>query len=479
MMIAGAARIHSCRFGAAGLLLTSLLGACAPGVPTSELPELPAVSTDSFLPAVTRQLDALTEAVVADPRSAPKAGRLGMAYLAYRQDYAAEAALHRAVLLQPGSFEWRYYQAEALTRLGRLQEAIESLEQAQAREPDYPRTLTRLGLLHLQLGDLDAARSYLSAAVAEEADNAEARLGLARLLLRAGELDAALAQLNTLDEQLGGADSVYFALAEAWRRKGDSDKAQRYLALFESDQGAGVPIRDPLMNKVLAMDASDKPLLRLARRLNQQGRSKEAIAALNRALERNPQSHLTHAALVGAYGALRQFDKAEEHYRLALEVAPATAPLLRNLARARFYQGRLDEARTALDEALVIDPHDADTLAWLGRVYLRENQTAQGIEMLIKAVEKNPTDPSARSLLAETLLENGRHEEAFTHLRALQSPERKYSPRAWRTMGQAYLQFGESEQARVALEAGVASAQRLDDATEARRSAELLKRLSQ
>ncbi|MBT8447769.1 MAG: tetratricopeptide repeat protein [Gammaproteobacteria bacterium] len=479
-MIAGIAElIHACRFAAAGLLLASLLGACAPGVPTSELPTLPPVSTDSFLPAVAGQLGALTEAVIADPRSAGKAGRLGMAYLAYRQDYVAEAALRRAVLLQPRSFEWQYYHAEALTRLGRLQEAVESLEQAQARNPDYPRTRTRLGLLHLQLGDLEAARIYLSEAVAANAGNAEARLGLARLLLREGELDAALAQLNTLDKQLGGADSVYFALAEAWRRKGDKGKAQRYLALFESGQGTGVPVRDPLMNEVLVLDMSEKPLLRLAGRLNRQGRPMEAIAALNRALERNPGSHLTHAALVGAYGALRQFDRAEEHYRLALEAAPATAPLLRNLARARFYQGRLEASRMALEEALAIDPHDAKALMWLGRVYLAEDRTDQGIEMLAKAVEKDPTETLARNLLIETLLEANRHEEAFANLRALQTPERKHSPQAWRTMGQAYMKLGDTELARDALAAAVASAERLGDATEARRSASLLEGLSQ
>ena len=129
------------------LFLTALLIACDLNTSPTTLPVLPPVATDSFLPTVSDQLLGLQKAVDENPRNADKTGRLGMAYLTYRQDHAAEVALERARLLQPQKFKWSYYHAEALTRLGRLQDAAKILEKASSKKPGYSRT--RLGLLYL------------------------------------------------------------------------------------------------------------------------------------------------------------------------------------------------------------------------------------------------------------------------------------------------------------------------------------------
>jgi tetratricopeptide (TPR) repeat protein len=325
---------------------------------------------------------------------------------------------------------------------------------------------------------LDSARLYLEAAVIDEPANHVARLGLARLYGRTGEPDKAREHLEYILEQQGGVGSAYFLLSEIWRNKGDDDKVHGYLALFEKHRGVGIPIHDPLMGELIAMDLSEKPLLREAGRLNEQGRTGEAIEMLNRALERNPNSHLTRAALVGAYGALGQFDKVDEQYRLALASAPPTAPLLRNLARARFYQGKFEEARLALEQALAINPHDAEAAAWLGIVYLRQNKLEQGIAMLSEAVQQDPRNKLAQMVLAETLHKLGRNEEALVHLRELVVPEQKSTPHAWRLMGEAYTRLGKIDDARTAYAAAIASAERLNDAAEARISASLLDGIS-
>jgi hypothetical protein len=100
--------INSPRFAkikCACLLLITLLSGCGPGGSQDELPELPAVATSSFLPTVAGQLVMLQNAVETEPHSAGKAARLGMAYLAYDHDQAAEVALKRARLLdKTGSY---------------------------------------------------------------------------------------------------------------------------------------------------------------------------------------------------------------------------------------------------------------------------------------------------------------------------------------------------------------------------------------
>ena len=98
---------------AVALLLLALAG-CGAHVATEDLPVVPEVQTEDFLPAVHEQLDRLRNAMNRKPRKAAAAGKLGMAYMAYRQYEAAAVALERARLLQPRKWQWQYLRAVAL-----------------------------------------------------------------------------------------------------------------------------------------------------------------------------------------------------------------------------------------------------------------------------------------------------------------------------------------------------------------------------
>ena len=463
----------------ASILSFALLTGCGPSVTVGELPALPSVPTEHFLAAVGDQLESLAAAVAEDPLSGKKTGRLGMAYLAYQLDDAAEVALRRARLLQPRKFEWMYYHAEALTRLGRFNEAMTSLQEAIDRKPRYLPARTHLGLLYMQLGDLEIAEAYLREAVDDRPENTEARLALARLYLQIDKPYEAREHLEYLIGKVGHSGSAYFALADSWRRTGDRDKAAEYFELFEKYRGVGLPINDSLLRAVADLDLSEKPLLRKATRLNQLGKTDEAIKTLQLALDRNPRSDLTHAALVGAFGAMQQFDKVEEHYRLALESAPPTAALLRNLGRARFFERKLLDAQKAFEEALELNPYDSFAMAWLGIVRMQRNDIEGSLALWENALEINPRESTARLNLASVLRKLGRHSEALVHMKELVRVEDEHSPRVWREMGESYLVLGQTAEARDAITAAVASAERLNDDSEARLSASLLQSIGE
>ena len=335
-----------------------------------------------------------------------------MAYLSYRLDEAAEASLRRARMLAPRKFEWLYYHAEALQRIGRMSEAAILLEQAVERRPDYYQAATRLGVLHTRLGNLDAARAVLGKVVEAHPDDIESRLALARAHLRAEDFDSAITHLNELVVRHGHIGSVYFGLADAYRRKGDQSKAAPYGRLADRYRAAGFSSADPLLTEVARMNLSDTPLILAAERARQAGNDGRAIGFLLAALERNPQGHLTHATLVGLYGAQKQFDEADEHYRRALELSPPTASLMRNLGLARIHEGRLADARAALEQSLALDDGDARTHAFLGMVNLDQGNTDHGIEALYRALELQPGHPLARRYLVDALRAEGREEEA-------------------------------------------------------------------
>src|SRR3954454_3297979 len=83
----------------------ALLAACR----SRPLPDLPQVSTASFSATVRENMDAALVQARRRPRDAAAVGRLGMSLHAHKQFDAARQCYMRASLLDPKSFDWRYY----------------------------------------------------------------------------------------------------------------------------------------------------------------------------------------------------------------------------------------------------------------------------------------------------------------------------------------------------------------------------------
>lgn len=445
------------------LSLSATLAGCGAGVPTEALPAIIDVPTADFLPAVQEQLDTLREAVERKPRSAAAAGNLGMAYMAYHQYDAAAAALERARLLQPGKWHWPYLCAIALGETGDYAGAVALLEQALEARPGQPMVRTRLGLAYTRMGELDRAENMLAGVVAERPELTEASVGLARVLIRLDRPAEAVVHLERLLELYGPSGTTYFALAEASRRLGETDKSREYYQSFQRYSGVGLPSRDRVVGAVRRMDRSEKPLVREARRLIALGESEKAIAVMHEALERNPNSVMTRASLIGAFGALKQFDKVDEQYRLALEAGPPNGVLLRSLGQARVYENRFAEARAALEQSLKLNPQDAMTHAWLGIASRGQGRTGEAIESFRAALEIDPGERTARLNLAELLLRERRFGEAIEHLETLLKPESDATLRALFYLGQALASTGRFAEARVRFDEAIEVATRRGD----------------
>ena len=104
--------------------------------------------------------------------------------LAERSDYeSAERHFRRAAEIDPSDFESSARRADALTRLGRVQEAIEVLNQVLEEEPAMPVALLTLGAAYQADGQTEDARArlqdVLAAAPGAPRERAEAHYRLA------------------------------------------------------------------------------------------------------------------------------------------------------------------------------------------------------------------------------------------------------------------------------------------------------------
>src|SRR5919202_5370147 len=119
--------------------------------------------------------------------------RAGLAALAAGDPAGALPLLGRAAEAgEGGAFAWLNL-GQALTELGRLNQAVEPLERAAAALPHLADPRVRLGQILGLRGEAEAAAAHFRAALGAEPDNVVALAGLAVLEENAGRLDAAQA----------------------------------------------------------------------------------------------------------------------------------------------------------------------------------------------------------------------------------------------------------------------------------------------
>lgn len=116
----------------------------------------------------------------------------------------------------------------------------------------------------------------------------------------------------------------------------------------------------------------------------------------------------------------RQFARAAEAYRLALERDPEDIRAHYSVGRATLHEGKLDEARTHLSQVIAIDPQyrTGDAALAYGRVLIDLGEYDRA-KVHLTADLRRRGDPEARLLLARAILEGGDIDEATSRLEAL------------------------------------------------------------
>lgn len=291
-------------------------------------------------------------------------------------------------------------------------------------------------------GDYQSASLDLKRALQDQPNNADARRMLGHTFLRLGDPESAEAELLRAGT-LGVTDSVINAdLANAYWQQGkldellnepllvdglsDDDRAAIRLYRGRAHLVTGSPDvarRDFDITLSLQPD-NVQALLGVVSSFSEEGNFAEARRRMGELVAKRPDNAAVRVASGGLYasGDAPDFNRAEREYAAALEAAKTSGDMLQQqealagLARAYLEQRDIDGAASAVQEYREIAPDDVFGKVLDGQVRLTRDQVAEAIDVLQIALRQSPNHPGANMLMGMAQAREGKLGQAEVYL---------------------------------------------------------------
>lgn len=227
--------------------------------------------------------------------------------------------------------------------IGAVDEALEVLNAVRPAWEQEPTYSVAMGLAHGYRGDEKKALEWLERARRQDPSNA---LAVEELLKR---------HVARRDQE-----AISRLLKDAWDSAAGSISIMNYLGIICLRNGQG-KIAEEIFRKVMESDPDNGGLLaNLAIALQMQGRARDAETYFARAVRLQPDNAQLHYN----YGAcLAELDRPREALALfgkARTLGFKGHKLYTSMARIHYRLGQKAEARAALEQALALDPSNAD-----------------------------------------------------------------------------------------------------------------------
>lgn len=335
------------------------------------------------------------------------------------------------------SVEQWYEQAQKWVQAGNTENAIATLDQLLAMEPQHALAHNDRGVLAFESGDKNGALSHYQRAVELEPDNKIFLKNLADFyLVEKSDARAAMekyvevlkrdpSDIETilscgqvcmqLERNEDARDFFHRVLEiEPW-----NEDAQRLIGIIEAEKSG---------NRLCVDNVT---LFRQAQKKAADGDIQGALAHLNQILEQDPQNAQTCNDLGVLYYENGEKEKALSCYEQAVQLNPHDTNFQKNLAD--FYlmeQGRLEDAMKIYVRVLEGNPQDIDSLLASGLVCASLGKTSDALSFFHRVLEIQPWNESAHQSIRQ-IDGHGHHGDAVGAGDDHQSMERKTGNSRW------------------------------------------------
>ena len=342
----------------------------------------------------------LKEARRANPNSELAVTALSSYYLSRSDPKQALAVAQEGLASAPNSPRYLDMVGQLMLQTGSADQAIAAYRKLTSTNPESVDYQIRLGQAQLAGGQAEVALQTFGNALKNKPDAYQEQAVAVGSMLRAGKNEAAAHLLSDI-RQVSPKSPVTTEL------DGDVKLANKQFA-----EAAAV------YRKVLAQGGQSNVVVKNYSALALDGKRAEADTFLADWLKTHPRDLPTR--LFDADLALRTKDyvRAVQSYRVALDLQPNDPLLLNNLAWA-LWQQKDPQAIGFAQKASALAPDNpaiTDTLGWM---LVEQGQTKKGLELLEKASAGAPQQRDITLHLAKAQLKDGRKDAARTTLQAL------------------------------------------------------------
>jgi tetratricopeptide (TPR) repeat protein len=345
-------------------------------------------------------------------RSADLAERFSRAVELQQQgklDEAAEA--YRALIkLKPDYFEALANLGVVLARQSRFEEAVASYQSALKLAPQSAPIRLNLGIAHYRAGQFEKAVEIFEPFLIERGDVVQARQLYGLSLVQLGRDEEGVKQLEqTLDAAPPDA-AVLYQLGLAYMRLGKAGfrATLERLASFP----AGLPALRLLQGQAFLRDQEYE----------------QALEELQAAAKLEPNLPRLHYSLGVAYIKLGRNKDALAAFEAERKHQPRDFSTLYYVAYLQEAEGKIEEAKLTLAEALTLQSQSTEANSLLSKILSKQGKEADALGPLEQAVAKDPTDPVKRYQLARLYRQLGRAADAnreFAEVQRLKAEQLK------------------------------------------------------
>lgn len=364
---------------------------------------------------VREKLEGLREAAAEKPDDASRWFEYGRCLQAHELFREAQTCYEVSAQDEKLAFD-SHYLTGVLMRNRDPEVAEAAFAKAAALRDDYLPLHVRRGELAEKRQDFESARDHYETALALS-PSSHALLGLGRVALEKEDAEGAREHLERALRIDPGHAEVYAILAAACTRLGDTTAAQRYGRQAERIEGGG-DLSDPIALGMLLTSNSIGTYIGAARAaLAQTPPSPEnALHYAEKAIAIRDDVVQPHRLRAQALVGLKRTEDAVAALRRVLELEPENVEAISNIGGLQLELGNQNKAAQAFKHALSIDPFHTNTL-YLFSVLIWRHSPAEGESLVRRAIESDAEDIPSHLHLATILAAVGKADEAETSVR--------------------------------------------------------------
>jgi tetratricopeptide (TPR) repeat protein len=354
----------------------------------------------------------------------------------HRLDEALEAA-KKAVTLAPQSAIPQFTLGGVLQQRGDADGAIAAFTEALKFDAHLPGADAQLVSLYLARGNKDSALTHARAAVQLEPQNPSARLQLGAALLATGDAAAAGRELKDLATQNPSLPSVHSLYGEALMAAGNWAEATRE---FDLALAANPLDRQALAGR-LTIDVKNR-------------RPQDGRARIEKAVQASGSADMLMLAARFAQGTGDKTN-AEKFLRQVLQKDPSRLEAYQILGEMYAKQQRLDDARKEFEEVVKRQPQSIPARTMIGMILDAQQKPGESMKIYEGIVNSGERAPVAANNLAWIYASRGERLDLALELAQRAKQAMPESPEVDDTLGWVYYKKDMAALAVKSLEASV------------------------